>query len=66
MNNQFEEGYAHVKRLFVERTNALHETSILRSKVMQLEENDRILQNQNTLLQRVVAQQKALVDKLRS
>ena len=33
-DNQFEEGYAHVKRLFAERTTALHETSILRTKVI--------------------------------
>ena len=66
MSNQFDEGFSQVQHLFQERTNALHEASMLRSKVIQLEESDRILKNQNTLLQRVVAQQKAMIDKVKS
>ena len=35
-------GFMHVRRLFGERTNALHESAQLRHKLIQLEANDRI------------------------
>jgi len=66
VQNQFEAGFSHVRRLFAERTNALHESAALRRKLLQLEASELVLKHQNRKLQAVVAQQNSIVKKLKS
>ena len=54
--NQFEAGFAQVRRLFSERTNALREAAQLRSRLLKLEDSQRVLTSQNQRLQSAMAQ----------
>ena len=56
----------HVRRLFTERTNALHETAQLRHKILKFQNRDKVLTSQNAKLQSVVSQQKNIIEKLKA
>ena len=66
MQNQFEAGFSHVRRLFVERTNAIHESASIRHKLLQYQTSDRVLKSQNQKLQSAVSQQKVIIKKLKT
>ena len=55
-----------MRRLFTERTNALHESATLRRKLMQYEDSDRVLRNENKKLRGVVEQQNNIIRKLKA
>lgn len=66
LQNDFEAGFSQVRRLFSERTNALHESANLRHKLLQLEGNDQVLKNDNKKLRGVVTQQTSIIRKLKA